>query len=194
MPIACVNVWAATWSLAVDMRREKTTTRRLTLAAVAAVLGVILLALGSLVQVLDLTMAVLASLLVVLGVIELGGKYPYLIYAVTAILSVLFVTPKTAPLVYLLFAGYYPILKAKLERHFSRPVCWVIKTAIFNIALFACAFVLFKFFTSEIPPEWIPYWWALFFLTPVFWLYDVALTRLISAYLFRWRERLRFFK
>ena len=177
------------------MKRErKDATRRLTLAAVLAALGVILLALGALVQVLDLTMAALASLLIVLGVIELGGKWPYLIYSVTAVLGVLFVTPKTAPLLYLLFAGYYPILKAVLERCFSRTVAWVMKIAVFNVALFACAFIALKFFASEIPAEWVPYWWALFFLTPVFWLYDVALTRLISAYVLRWRERLRFLK
>ena len=44
---------------------------------------------------------------------------------------------------------------------------------------------------SEIPPEWYPYWWALFALTPIFWLYDLALTRVITAYLVRWRARLR---
>ena len=71
------------------MEKKIKGTRALTVSAVLCALGVILLAFGALFQVLDLTMAVVASILVIFAVIELGGKYPYLIYAVTALLSVL---------------------------------------------------------------------------------------------------------
>ena len=71
------------------MERKIKGTRALALSAVFSALGVVLLALGSLLQVLDLTMAVLASFLVILAVIELRGRYPYLIYAVTAVLGLL---------------------------------------------------------------------------------------------------------
>ena len=171
--------------------RGKNATRRLTAAALASALGVVLLSLGSLLQVLDLSMAALASFLVVFGVIELGGCYPYLIYAVTAFLGMLLVPIKTAPLVYLAFAGYYPILKAALERYLPRFWGWVVKCAVFNLALFASLWLGRELILSEIPPEWHPYWWALFALTPIFWLYDLALTRVITAYLVRWRARLR---
>ena len=174
--------------------RGRGATRRLTLAALAAALGVILMAVGSLLQVLDITMAVLASFLVVFGVIELGGFYPYLIYAVTALLSMLWVPIKTAPLLYLLFAGYYPIVKAKLEQHLSRPLAWGLKCLIFNAVLFGSLWVGRSLLLAELPPEWLPYWWVLFFLTPVFVLYDIAMTRVISMYLAHWRQRLGFLK
>ena len=164
------------------------------MAAVASALGVILLSIGALLQVLDLSMAALASLTVVFGVIELRGKYPYLIYAVTAVLSMLLVPVKTAPLVYLLFAGYYPILKALLERYLPRAASLLAKVLIFNLALFLAAFLSVKLFMTELPAEWLARWWLLFLLTPVFLLYDLALTRLITAYLFKWRARLRFLR
>ena len=173
------------------MARQGKATRALVISAALAALGVIALTLGSLIQVLDLTMAVIASLFAVLAVIELGGKYPWLVYVVTAILSMLLIPTKTAPLVYLCFAGYYPIIKAKLEgARLHRALCLVIKLLIFNAALAIIVLVTVKVMMIPMPATW--YYWLLPLLSLVFVLYDVALTRLITAYLYRWRSRLTF--
>lgn len=173
------------------MRKEgKKTTRRLTVSAILAALGVVLLMLGSLVQVLDLSMAAIASLLAVFAVIEIGGKYPFLIYAVTSVLSLLLLPVKTAALIYFVFAGYYPILKAVLEGRLSKPVAWVCKAVIFCAAVAVGLLAAGKLFMMDL--SWIfANWWFLVCLLPIFVLYDVALTRLISAYLCKWRSRLR---
>ena len=164
------------------------------IAAVASALGVVTLMLGSLVQVLDISMAVIASLFVVFGVIELRGHYPYLIYAVTAILALLLLPVKSAALIYLLFAGYYPIVKALLEGHLPPYLAWILKFVVFNAALGLALLASLKLFVAEIPAEWVRYWWLIFLLEPVFLLYDIALTRLITVYVLRWRSRLRFLK
>lgn len=169
---------------------EKKTTRRLAVSAVLAALGVVLLLLGSLVQVLDLSMAAIASLLVVFAVIEIGGKYPMLIYAVTSVLSLLLLPVKTAALIYFVFAGYYPILKAALEGRLTKPVAWTFKAVIFCAAVAIGLLAAGKLFLMDL--SWLfANWWFLLCLLPVFVLYDVALTRLISAYLNKWRARLR---
>ena len=99
------------------MRRDnRKTTLRLTLSAIICALSVVLLWLGGLIQILDLSVAVLVSMLVVFAVIELRGKYPYLIYAVTSVLSFLLLPVNSAAMTYVLFAGYYPIIKALLEK------------------------------------------------------------------------------
>lgn len=166
-------------------------TRALTLSAVLSALGVVLLTLGSLVQVLDLTMAVLASFFVIFAVIEMGGKYPYLVYAVTALLAMLLCPQKTAALVYLCFAGYYPIIKAALERYLPRLWAWVIKILIFNAGLAVALLLAIKLFaTFTVPATW--YYFLLPLLTPVFVLYDIALSRVITAYLLKWRQRFTF--
>ncbi len=173
------------------MEKKIKGTRALTLSAVLCALGVILLALGSLLQILDLTMAALASMLVIFCVIELGGKYPYLVFAVTALLAMILVPYKTAPLTYLCFLGYYPILKAILEGHFSRFWSWVLKILIFNVALGIALYLLLAVFAVfTVPATW--YYFLLPLLTPVFVVYDIALTRLVSAYLFKWRHRFGF--
>jgi hypothetical protein len=164
------------------------------LAAVLSALGVVILLIGSLVQVLDISMAVIASLLVVFAVIELRGPYPYLVYAVTSAVSLLVLPVKSAALIYLLFAGYYPIIKAALEGHLTRTLAWIIKLVVFNLVLGVTVLLAVLLVFSEIPPEWVKYWWLLLALEPVFLLYDVALTRLITVYVLRLRQRLRFLK
>ena len=175
------------------MERRRKTTRKLAAAALLAALGTALLALGALVDVLDLSMAAIASLTVVFAVIELRGPYPYLVYAVTALLALLLLPAKTPGVIYALFAGYYPVVKAVFERHFPRPVAWLFKILLFNAALALSVFLVVRFFMA---PGTVERWhyWLLLIGTPVFILYDYTLTKLITVYLLRWRGRLRLFR
>ena len=66
----------------------------MTLCAVLSALGVVLLYLGSFIEVLDLSVALLASLAIVVLVIERGGAYPMMTYGVTALLSLLLLPNK----------------------------------------------------------------------------------------------------
>lgn len=173
--------------------RRRKATRYLTASAILSALGVILLTVGALVEVLDLSMAAIASLTVVLAVMELKGKYPFLIYLVTSVLALLLLPSKLPALLYALFAGYYPMLKSVYESKLSRPLGWVLKVLTFNAAFLLIAFLSVKLFALY---EWQFSAWQLLLplgATAVFLLYDVALTRLITAYLFRWRTRFRFF-
>ncbi len=97
-------------------------------------LGVLILLLGSVITVLDLTMVGISSLLIFFAVIEIGGAYPYLIWLVTGVLSLLLLPDKFSALLYLLFGGVYPIFKAMFERlHYI--VAWVLKLSFFNSVL-----------------------------------------------------------
>ncbi len=173
------------------MERKIKGTRALTVSAILCALGVILLALGSLLQILDITMAALASFLVIFAVIEMGGKYPFLIYTVTALLSMLLVPYKTAPLMYLCFAGYYPLLKAVLEGRLPKVWAWVLKLIAFNAALALTLVLAIKLFAAfTVPAVW--YYYLLPLCSVVFVIYDIALTRVITMYLHHWRQRFKF--
>ena len=115
-------------------RDNKNSTKKLTVCAMLAALGVILLYVGSLIEVVDISMAVIASLLTVVAVIEYGGSAPWLIYGVTSILALVLLPNKTPAALYALFFGFYPILKEKFEK-LPRTVSWVLKELTFNIAL-----------------------------------------------------------
>ena len=153
-------------------------------------LGVILLYVGSVIQVADLSMAVLASLLCVFAVIEYGKSAPWLVFGVTSVLSLVLLPQKTPAVVYTLFFGFYPILKERFEK-FDRIRCIVFKELVFNAALIvilvAMKFLFLEF--TDIP--FMLYLIAIVLCEAVFLVYDFALTRLISLYVYKLRKRFR---
>ena len=176
-----------------NKKSNEYSTNKLTVCAMLAALGVVLLYAGSLIEVLDISMAVIASLLYVIAVIEYGGSAPWLIYGVTAILSALLLPNKTPALLYVVFFGFYPILKEKLEKK-PRVICWVLKEITFNVCLVVLALATYFLFTVKdnalINPITVAI--ALVLCEAVFILYDIALTRLISFYIVNIRKRLKF--
>ena len=84
---------------------------------------------------------------------------------------------------YLLFFGYYPTLKASIEKKVrSKPVSWLIKVLVFNLA--AVLDALAVVFILQVPTEiglLIP---ALLLLVAnvVFVVYDSALSGLVWVY------------
>lgn len=158
-----------------------------------AALGVILLYLGSLVEVLDISMAVIASLLCVVAVIEYGGGAPWMIYGVTAILSLVLLPNKTPAALYAIFFGFYPVLKEKFEKC-NRALAWVLKEITFNAAMvvagLVAVFVLLGPDNALVNPLVIGV--AVVLCEIVFVLYDIAMTRLITFYLVTLRSRFKF--
>ena len=162
-------------------------TKRLTVCAILTSLGVTLCWLGSLVGVLDLCTPLLTSLLLIPVVIEYGKAYPWGVWLSTALLSLLLLPNKSPAAVYLVF-GYYPILKAYLER--MRPLpCRLLKQLLFvtvDVALFYGSNFIMGV-EENLPP-----WYNAVLLLGgylVLNLTDLALTRLISAYIFKYRPK-----
>lgn len=172
------------------MKKKRTNVRKLTICAMLAALGVVMLWIGSVIEVMDMSMAVIASLFCIFAVIEYGKSAPWLVFAVTSILSLILLPQKTPAVMYTLFFGYYPILKEKLEQK-PRVVAWILKEVIFNLAL-AVILVLSRWLLMSAATE--PLWYYAVFAVLaeiVFPLYDIALTRLISFYVYRLRSRFR---
>lgn len=170
-------------------------TKQLALCSMLTALGVVLLWTGALVEVLDLSAAALASLLIVFAMLEMGSRMAALLYAATALLALLFLPSRFPALLYAVFTGFYPILKALLER---LPVwlSWIGKFVLFNGLLTLLSFLCTQVFA--LPDTGMELHILLYlFINPVFLLYDLALTRLISFYLFRLRRQIgidRFWK
>lgn len=125
----------------------------LSLAACFAAVGAVLVIIGGFFEVLDLTVAAAASLTVLAAREELDGKYPFLVYAVASAASLIFMPLRNATLYFVLFLGYYPLIKPKLDsvRKKSKLLSRVLKFALFNICV-AVLVLLSKLFieTDEI--------------------------------------------
>ncbi len=170
-------------------------TKKLALAAIFSALSVVILLLGSVITVLDLTSVAFASIIIMVAVIELGGGYPYLIWLVAGVLSVLIVPDKFGALLYLIFGGVYPIFKAMFERlHFA--VSWLLKFSCFNLMMILT--VIAANYIMHIPDTGLGFTVPLFAICNfTFFIYDIAATNLITLYLVKFRKLLglkNFFK
>lgn len=169
-------------------KSNKNASKRITVCAMLSALGVVMLAVGALFQSLDLTTAALASVLCIYAVIEIGGSAPWLIWGATAFLGVLLL-PQKSPAVFYIFLGCYPMIKEKLEK-LRRLPCNLLKGGTFALLLLAVWLVLRIFFPAD--AEFTSGWLLGGFLLlgyVTFWVYDNALTRLITLYLTRLRSR-----
>ena len=181
-------------------------TRRLTVSALLCALGAGMLCMGRLFDgSLDLSMAALASLITVWAAEELDGSYPWLIWLVTSLLSLLLMPFNTAAWEYLLFAGLYPMLRVLLERV---PVVlrYAIKIVLFNAVIALGVLVLWKllFPTAQSYPAALgaflggqgahPGYSLAVFITAngAFVLYDFVIGRSITAYRVNFRNRFKF--
>ena len=156
-------------------------------------LGVVMLGLGSVIEVLDLTFAIFTSLLTVYAVIEIGGIYPWMIWIVTSIVAFLLLPLKTPVLFYALLSGYYPILKQKIECRMARLPAWGAKLGVLAISL-SLIWGVAKLFLPELlegPGGWIATATMLVLAIIAFVLYDFALTKLITLYLIRFQKRFK---
>jgi len=163
--------------------------RKVAIAALISALGVVILYIGSIITVLDLTTIAAASMLVVLAVIELGGAFPWLVWAVTGILALLLLPNKEVSMFYLLFGGPYPIFKAMFVRYHP-VVSWILKLSFFNTSLLliitAVAYII------NVPETELDFRLIIFAVgNAVFVLYDAAASKIIAFYLVKLRRMLR---
>ena len=124
-------------------------TKKLALGAMLSAMGVVMLAIGGLIEVLDLSMAALASFFCIFAVIEMGKGYPVMVYATTGVLAVLIMPQWLSGWFYLLFFGYYPIVKERLER-LPRAIAWILKLLVFNAAIGVYAVICYFLFFGEL--------------------------------------------
>ncbi len=168
-----------------EERRRRT--KNLALASLLCALGVVLLYAGAVIEVLDMTMVMIASFPIVFAVIEMGGVWPWLMYAVTGILSLVLLPAKFPCVLYILFAGFYPIVKQKLEKRVRGFGCWLLKILIFGISVTAMWLVITLFLPDVDFGGSVFLWVGMIAATLI--LYDILLTLLVTKYVFHWRKR-----
>lgn len=168
----------------------KNQSRSVALAGMLSALAVVFLLLGSMVELLDLSAAAMASLAVMAAVIELGKGWACGVYAVSALLSVL-LFPQTATITFAMFLGYYPILKVFLNRIKSLLLQYAAKLLCFNAFLLAAFWLIKKLIGVE--SAWLEgSLWVLFLLgNATFVVFDFALAKLALFYIVKIKNRMR---
>ena len=165
-------------------------TKKLTLSAILAALSVVLLLLGTLLSVADLCALLITSFIVLFALMAVSGVYPWLLYAVTGVLSLILVPDKLIPLLYIAFAGLYPLLKFRLDR-LPRVISWTLKELWFNIALIggtALSLLVLSGGDASLPIPLAVTGFAV--MNVCFILFDITLKRFVRIYFNRIEPRL----
>ena len=177
-------------------------TRRIAMCAVLCALAVVMLGLGAIIEVIDITAAAVASLVLLPILLCYGTKYAWLSYAVTGVLGVLLMPQSLGAWMFAGLTGFYPIVKQRLDR-LPRVLSWAVKLlllaavlllylGIFYFILLGGEGSLFDAFLKGFgEEEGTPLMaWAVIILSLfTYVLFDLLIDRLLILYYLRWQKR-----
>lgn len=109
--------------------------RLIAICAILTAFSVIFLYISAVVPTGQIGFVAVASLFGIAAVIETGIKGGAFVFAGSAVLSFIIVPDKLAALLYVLFFGYYPVMKSLAEKMKNRLSEWCVKLLVFNAAL-----------------------------------------------------------
>ena len=153
---------------------------------IAAMMAAVML--GSYFPYLTYAIPAIAGLLVVVPMVELSVSWSVLTY-ISASVVVLLTAENEAKLLFLLFFGYYPIIKAVFESLNRRWLEYILKFLVFNVAvaLYVAASVwLLQIPFSEFVSSPMGEFTAPALLIGgniVFFIYDIGATRVVTYYI-----------
>ena len=162
--------------------------KKIALCAILSAFSVLMLFIGAVIDVLSMTMTAVASLFIVVVMIEIGPPYPWLSWGVTSALSMILLPNKLPAILYLLFGGLYPILKAQFERlHYV--VAWILKLSFINTALLLTVTATkYIFYLNDSSIDFtVPF---LLLGNAALILYYIALSKLILLYIVKIRHHM----
>ena len=152
----------------------------------SSALAVVILILAAVLPTGRLALAAMAGLCMIPAVLRGGAAFAAGSFAVSGAAALLLSPAKSIAVAYLLFFGWYPIVKSLLERIKNRAAELGAKLFVFNAALTAAVFLFARAAFPELSFSQFAGWAAVLAwlaANAAFLLYDFAMTRIISMYL-----------
>ena len=173
----------------VDMKN----TKKIALCGMIASLCVVIM-LTSHFPYLTYAVPAISGLLMIVPVIECGITWGIATY-ITSSALIFFIGEAEAMLLYILFLGYYPILKSLIERINKLALEWVLKLVCFNVAAIAFHYLSTNLFGVPIEEFGLfgKYGLLMFLLlcNVVFIVYDIGVSRMASRYMFSLHDKVK---
>lgn len=166
------------------------------LGGIIAALSVSMMLLTYLSPLLVYTAPVLAGLLLLIIVNEIGYRWAIGTYAAIGMLSVFMVADKEAAVFFVMLLGYYPILKAYVQSFVkNRVILTLIKLVIFNAALFLsvviCNYIFHIDYTELTQGGKLFVAFFAVLMNLVLFLYDYLIDKLTFLYKNRIQKKIR---
>lgn len=167
------------------------TTKKITFCAVLSALATVIMFV-SYFPYLTYAIPALAGLCVMVVVIETGCKWALFSYLTSSFLAFLFAETESK-ILYIMFFGFYPIIKCIIEKIGKRVVEWILKFSVFNVAIIASYLLFSEIFMISMEDLGPLYNYGGIILLVlgnfVFVLYDIAISRMAMLYINRLHSR-----
>lgn len=185
-----------TVSKSMEMREVKKVSYKVSLGGIISALSLVFMFLTGFMPLLVYLIPALTGAMLLIIYVEINAKWALFTYVSVALLC-LFVTPdKEAGLLYIMFLGYYPILKMFVEKIGNTILQWILKLLIYNMMIIAYYQVIIRVVVNVDLVEEIDDFGkhgALIFLgltNVVFIVYDIAVSRLKYLYVKWFRKKI----
>ena len=184
-------------------RHDRAAAKRLAASSVLCAVAVVAMGLGAVVEVLDLTAAAMASVVLLPILLTYGDYYALLAYAATAVLGVILMPQTLTSWLFLGLLGYYPILKRHIDR-LPRPLAYLCKLALVSAALAVCFLLMYLIMFGgqgdvgeaflatfgEAGGSYLLAWAFVAVSVFTFGIFDLLIDRLLILYRLKWKGRI----
>ena len=170
--------------------------RKIALCGITGGLAATVMLMGGILPLATFCAPAIAGILIMPIAIEYGKKSGALLYVAISLLAIFLVPDKEMSLIFIFFLGYYPLLKALLEKLPSRLWRIIAKFCVFNASVLCMyGLVLFLFplpyLTAEFAQGGMGFAALLLLMGNItFWIYDLAVARIVYIYCATLRPRL----
>lgn len=166
------------------------TSRKVALGGILAGLCVAFLYLASYLPTSRLFLYGVSSVFCSIIIIEIGHKWSWAFYMATSMLAFFIIPNKVDIVPYLIFFGFYGILKYYIEAIRNIPLQMSVKAACFAVSVAAGLILVKELFVVDVFSK-LPLWALGIIALVVFFIYDYAYTRFIVYYEHSLRKRIR---
>lgn len=161
-------------------------TYKIAVSGICTALSVVLMFLGGVMYFFSYVTPLLLGVLMMIINKTFGKSCALTTFAAVSVLSMLLVTEKESVLLYILFFGYYPVIKTRLDAVTSKFIRIILKLLLFNISLALTellAFYVFgiPFFEDGINSIWIVIAFAAA-MNLIFVMYELLLNKFFILY------------
>ena len=136
-----------------------------------------------------LVLPMIAGVLLLIVVMEVGIQWAWVTYIAVGLLSLFVTYDKEAAMIFILFFGCYPLIRYYMKKINSKPLRTVLKLLLFNLSMIIYFYLnTYLFGMQELLEELQEYGKhagkiMLLLLNPFFIMYDISLDGLCEVYL-----------
>ncbi|MEA4911709.1 MAG: hypothetical protein VB092_03720 [Oscillospiraceae bacterium] len=174
----------------------KERTYRTAMGGLVTAAAIAVMFLGSILPFATFAAPALAALCVLYFCLEFSAGTAAVVYIAIAVLAVLLVPDKEQAFLFVCVFGFYPVIKKLVERRMNKFIGIAVKMLYFNITVCGLYYVLTRLFVLEaVRSEFAEYTTVMLIVmlamgNVMFYLYDVALTRVSFLYFAKLKPRL----